>query len=180
MELRIDVSRSYALALEGGGAKGAYQIGAWKALREAGVKIDAVAGTSVGALNGALIVMGDLEKAESIWENIRYSQVMDVDDETMSRLLKGDVKLDELDDVALQMLEVVKKRGFDISLLTDIIKKLAAGESLPEKNRDHQLSGDYAGCRECHITPDWLLIYEVDGDELILYLTRTGSHSDLF
>jgi len=69
-------------------------------------------------------------------------------------------------------LKRVKKRGFDISLLTDIIKKLAAG--------DHQLSGDYAGCRECHITPDWLLIYEVDGDELILYLTRTGSHSDLF
>ena len=64
-------------------------------------------------------------------------------------------------------LKRVKKRGFDISLLTDIIKKLAAGEPLPEKNRDHQLSGDYAGCRECHITPDWLLIYEVDGDELI-------------
>ena len=62
-------------------------------------------------------------------------------------------------------LKRVKKRGF---------------EPLPEKNRDHQLSGDYAGCRECHITPDWLLIYEVDGDELILYLTRTGSHSDLF
>ena len=121
MELRIDVSRSYALALEGGGAKGAYQIGAWKALREAGVKIDAVAGTSVGALNGALIVMGDLEKAEAIWENIRYSQVMDVDDETMSRLLKGDVKLDELDDVALQMLEIVKKRGFDVTPLREWI-----------------------------------------------------------
>ena len=51
-------------------------------------------------------------------------------------------------------LKRVKKRGFDIPLLTDIIKKLAAGEPLPEKNRDHQLSGDYAGCRECHITPD--------------------------
>ena len=55
-------------------------------------------------------------------------------------------------------LKRVKKRGFDISLLTDIIKKLAAGEPLPEKNREHQLSGDYTGCRECHITPDWLLI----------------------
>ena len=53
-------------------------------------------------------------------------------------------------------LKRVKKRGFDISLLTDIIKKLASGELLPEKNRDHQLSGDYAGCRECHITPDWV------------------------
>ena len=74
----------------------------------------------------------------------------------------------------------IKKRGLDISLLTKILKKLAAGEPLPEKNRDHQLSGDYAGCRECHITPDWLLIYEVVEETLILYLTRTGTHSDLF
>jgi len=77
-------------------------------------------------------------------------------------------------------LKRVHKRGYDISLLTDIIKKLAAGEQLPEKNKDHPLSGDYIGCRECHITPDWLLIYEIDNGELILYLTRTGTHSDLF
>lgn len=77
-------------------------------------------------------------------------------------------------------LKKAQKRGYDISLLTDIIKKLANGETLPEKNRDHSLIGDYAGCRECHITPDWLLIYEIDNGELILYLTRTGSHSDLF
>ena len=77
-------------------------------------------------------------------------------------------------------LKRAKKRGYDIVLLTDIIKKLAAGEQLPAKNKDHDLSGDYIGCRECHITPDWLLIYELDGDDLILYLTRTGTHSDLF
>ncbi len=77
-------------------------------------------------------------------------------------------------------LKRAQKRGYDISLLTEIIKKLANGETLPEKNRDHSLIGDYAGCRECHITPDWLLIYEIDNGELILYLTRTGSHSDLF
>jgi len=77
-------------------------------------------------------------------------------------------------------LKRVKKRGYDISLLTDIIKMLAAGEPLPQKNKDHPLSGDYAGCRECHITPDWLLIYELSETELFLYLTRTGSHSDLF
>lgn len=77
-------------------------------------------------------------------------------------------------------LKRIQKRGYDISLLTEIIKKLANGEVLPEKNRDHNLNGDYAGCRECHITPDWLLIYEVDNGELILYLTRTGNHSDLF
>ena len=77
-------------------------------------------------------------------------------------------------------LKRAKRRGYDIDLLRDIIKKLAAGEPLPAKNRDHDLSGGYVGCRECHITPDWLLIYEVDGDDLILYLTRTGTHSDLF
>jgi len=77
-------------------------------------------------------------------------------------------------------LKRIQKRGYDISLLTEIIKKLANGETLPEKNRDHNLSGDYSSCRECHITPDWLLIYEINNGELISYLTRTGSHSDLF
>ena len=77
-------------------------------------------------------------------------------------------------------LKRAQKRGCDMSLITDIIKKLASGEALPERNRDHALSGDYSGCRECHITPDWLLIYEIYNEELILYLTRTGSHSDLF
>ena len=77
-------------------------------------------------------------------------------------------------------LKRIQKRGYDISLLADIIKKLANGEQLPEKNCDHNLSGEYSGCRECHITPDWLLVYEIDNGELILYLTRTGTHSDLF
>lgn len=77
-------------------------------------------------------------------------------------------------------LKRVKKRGFDISLLIDIVKRLAVGELLPEKNRDHRLIGDYGGYRQCHITSDWLLICEVDDDELILYLVRTGSHSALF
>ena len=77
-------------------------------------------------------------------------------------------------------LKRIEKRGYNISLLTEVIKKLANGEQLPEKNKDHNLFGEYAGCRECHITPDWLLIYEIADNELILYLTRTGTHSDLF
>ena len=74
----------------------------------------------------------------------------------------------------------IVKRGYDMRLLEKVIELLANQKPVPEKNRDHQLSGDYAGCRECHITPDWLLIYEVADEEMILYLTRTGSHSDLF
>lgn len=77
-------------------------------------------------------------------------------------------------------LKRVQRRGYDLSLLTEILKKLADGESLPEKNRDHLLTGNFSGCRECHITPDWLLVYEIYEEELLLYLTRTGTHSDLF
>lgn len=73
-------------------------------------------------------------------------------------------------------LKRLQKRGYDLNLLKEIINKLANGETLPEKNKDHFLTGNYAGKRECHITPDWLLIYEIDGENLFLYLTRTGSH----
>ncbi len=76
--------------------------------------------------------------------------------------------------------KLAQKRGYDISLLKEVIGILASGEQLPEKYYDHPLSGDYKGCRECHILPDWLLIYRVEKDLLILGLTRTGTHSDLF
>ena len=74
----------------------------------------------------------------------------------------------------------IVKRGYDVSLLEEVINLLANKIPLPNKYKDHGLSGNYAGFRECHITPDWLLIYRIDDNELILYLTRTGSHSDLF
>ena len=77
-------------------------------------------------------------------------------------------------------LKLAEKRGYQIELLTMVIRKLAAGETLAQSFKDYQLKGNYAGCRECHIAPDWLLIYEIADDDLILFLTRTGSHSDLF
>jgi len=77
-------------------------------------------------------------------------------------------------------LRLAIKRGYNIGLLDDVVTVLAAGETLNEKYKDHALKGNYKGCRECHVTPDWLLIYEIDGGELILHLTRTGTHSDLF
>ena len=72
------------------------------------------------------------------------------------------------------------KRHMKIELLDDIIRKLARGEALPPQNEDHPLTGDWAGSRECHIQPDWLLIYRIDGHVLVLTLSRTGTHSDLF
>ena len=72
------------------------------------------------------------------------------------------------------------KRHMDIALLDDIIRILSRGEPLPEKNRDHALTGDWVGHRECHILPDWLLVYRIENDVLVLTLARTGTHSDLF
>ena len=72
------------------------------------------------------------------------------------------------------------KRNLDINLLDDIIRKLSYGDALDESNKDHPLSGNWTGFRECHITPDWLLVYKIEYDVLVLSLTRTGTHSDIF
>ena len=77
-------------------------------------------------------------------------------------------------------LKKIKKRGYDISRLEKIVELLANEVPLPEQFKDHNLSGNYNGFRECHIAPDWLLIYQVNNNELVLVLSRTGSHSDLF
>lgn len=76
--------------------------------------------------------------------------------------------------------KLAMKRHLDIELLDNIIRALSKGEQLPEKNKDHSLSGDWAGHRECHILPNWLLIYRIEDDVLVLTLARTGTHSDLF
>lgn len=72
------------------------------------------------------------------------------------------------------------KRGLKIELLEEVIAALAMGEMLPEKYRDHALTGSWVGHRECHVLPDWLLVYRIEDEVLVLTLTRTGTHSDLF
>ena len=76
--------------------------------------------------------------------------------------------------------KLAMKRGLRIEELDALITLLQQGKPLPEKNKDHELSGAWEGFRECHIKPDWLLIYMISDDKLILTLSRTGSHSDLF
>lgn len=105
--IKLDLTKKYGLVLEGGGAKGAFQIGAYKALKEAGVSIKGVAGVSVGALNGALICMDDLENAVKIWKEIRYGTVMNVNEN-----FKG------------ELYRVFKDRGFDITPLKELIHKV--------------------------------------------------------
>lgn len=139
MELKLDLNKEYGLVLEGGGAKGAYQIGAWKALKEAGIPIKGIAGTSVGALNGALIAMDDFEKAEKIWETIRYSRVMDVDDDLMEQLKTSGLKdiaalgLSELIPAAKK---VLKDRGFDIAPLRSLIEEVVDEEKIRNSEKE--------------------------------------------
>ena len=114
----LDMTKEYGLVLDGGGARGAYQIGAWKALAEAGVRIRAVAGTSVGALNGALVCMGDVEQAEQIWKEMTFSTVMDVEDVWMERLFSGDMKMREFIN---ELWARMKEGGMDITPLRELI-----------------------------------------------------------
>ena len=74
----------------------------------------------------------------------------------------------------------MKKRGVDLSLLDDVIEELRQGHALDEKYQDHVLKGEYSGFHECHIKPDWLLVYLIEDDVLTLTLINTGTHSDLF
>ena len=77
-------------------------------------------------------------------------------------------------------IKLMKKRGKDLEKLKTVLNLLQQGIELPAKYKDHALTGNYIGCRECHIEPDWLLVYEIINEEFIILLLTTGSHSDLF
>ena len=120
MKPQLDLTKTYAIVLEGGGAKGSYEIGVWKALEEMGVKYNAVAGTSVGALNGALMAMRDLDSAIEAWSNIRLDKVIDYeedDEENLKKIVSGDIELGDISDVIRQAFGVIRDRGLDVAPL---------------------------------------------------------------
>lgn len=128
MKFRLDRSKTYALALEGGGGRGAYEIGAWKALTGEGLRFSAVSGTSVGAINGAIIAAGDIDTAVEKWRSITYSQVMQVDDSIMNKLIRLDIHRSDIRETAKTLTETLKNRGFDITPL-----KATLQEAIDEK-----------------------------------------------
>ncbi len=130
MEPKLDLTKEYAIVLEGGGAKGSYEIGAWKALEEAGVRFSAVAGSSVGALNGALMVMGDLNEAVQLWENVTFSQIFEADDAQLKNLY--DHKLSKLDLKSLvqDFAEIIREGGLDMEPLRELMAKYLDEEKI--------------------------------------------------
>lgn len=113
----------YGLVLEGGGAKGSYQIGVYKALKEAGVEIGGVVGTSIGALNGAMIVQGDYEKCYDLWNNISYSMIIDAKDEDMERITQFKWVREDVSFLRGKIKSVFLDRGFDITPFKDSLDK---------------------------------------------------------
>lgn len=135
MELKIDNSKTYAIALEGGGAKGGYEIGVWQALDEAGIKYNAVSGTSVGALNGGLMAMRDLPRAIAAWNNMKLGKVIELDEEqeeNLSRAFNGDIGLDDVQRLIPEALEIIKNRGLDVAPLRAWVREVVDARAIKE------------------------------------------------
>ena len=136
MKLKFDTSKTYAIALEGGGAKGAYEAGVWKALDEAGVKYNAVAGTSVGALNGAMMAAGELDTAVCLWENVKFSQVFDADDAQMKKIYDRDLEGLNVKGLLRDVVEIVKDGGLDIEPLRRMMETYINEEKIRNSEVD--------------------------------------------
>ncbi len=137
MELKIDNSKTYAIALEGGGAKGGYEIGVWQALDEAGIKYNAVSGTSVGALNGGLMAMRDLPRAIDAWNNMKLGKVIELDEEqeeNLSRAFNGDIGLDDVQQLIPEALEIIKNRGLDVAPLRAWVREVVDAKAIKESD----------------------------------------------
>ncbi|MEI3062673.1 MAG: patatin-like phospholipase family protein [Oscillospiraceae bacterium] len=137
MELKIDNSKTYAIALEGGGAKGGYEIGVWQALDEAGIKYNAVSGTSVGALNGGLMAMRDLPRAIDAWNDMKLGKVIELDEEqeeNLSRAFNGDIGLDDVQRLIPEALEIIKNRGLDVAPLRAWVREVVDAKAIKESD----------------------------------------------
>ena len=146
MECKLDPGRTYAVALEGGGARGAYEIGVWEALRENGIRFDTVSGTSVGALNGAMFALGDLEKAKDCWLNITPAQVLHIppeEEEQVEALLQGRLSsgsghgFQDIQNAFAQVGSALRNGGLDITPLREWTARVVDAHAL--KNSPVQL-----------------------------------------
>ncbi len=124
------------LSLEGGGAKGAYQFGAWKAFRKLGMEFDGITGTSIGALNGALMIQEDYEKAREIWEEIAPEKILNIDSKLYTMIMETGIKPDQIQFMLEQAQRFVKDAGLDIGPLVRMIKEGTKEEVIRKSPKD--------------------------------------------
>jgi NTE family protein len=126
----------YGLVLEGGGAKGAYHIGAYKAMVDEGIRVKGIAGTSVGALNGAMIAQGDYEKAYEMWHEISYSKVINTNDEEIEKLKQMKLTKEDISLLAERIKEVFSDGGLDITPLKNLLIELVDEDKIRNSGKD--------------------------------------------
>lgn len=160
------------LILEGGGAKGAYQIGAYKALKEMGIDFDGVAGTSVGALNGAYIVQDDIETLENIWLEANYSFFMDIDEVTYNKVKNIDLNPKNFNTIVTFLTKALKKDGIDISPLRKSLEDTIDEEKIRNSKKDF---GMVTVWWDKKINPSPIYIEDIPEKKLIDYLIASAS-----
>lgn len=124
------------LVLEGGGARGSYHIGAYKAILEEGIEIQGITGTSIGALNGAMIVQGDFELCYKLWEEISYSMIINEDDEEIQSILNMSFKKDDILIVIEKVRELIRGRGFDITPFKELLNTYIDEDKIRKSSMD--------------------------------------------
>jgi len=126
----------YGLVLEGGGAKGAYHVGAYKALMELGVEIGGIAGTSIGALNGALLVQGDLEKLEDIWVNTKSSDLFNIDEKALNDLRNFNLQEINLPYILSVSKDILSNGGLDITKIRELLEEYIDEDAIRKSSLD--------------------------------------------
>lgn len=126
----------YGLVLEGGGAKGAYHMGAYKALMDEGIEVNGVAGTSIGALNGAMIVQGEPEKAYELWREISYSKVIAIEDEEVQRWRQKKLGKEDITFITGKLLNVLSEKGLDITPMKDLLATTIDEDKIRNSGKD--------------------------------------------
>ncbi len=160
------------LVLEGGGTKGAYQIGAYKALRDLGLEFQGVTGTSIGALNGAYILQNDIEVMEDIWLTYDYTHFMNIDEENYEKYKNIDFTAKNINNVIGLINKARKNEGIDISPLRTLLENTLNEESIRKTNKDFGLVTVYWDKR---INPHPLYIEDIPNGRLIDYLIASSS-----
>ena len=160
------------LVLEGGGTKGAYQIGAYKALRELGIEFQGVTGTSIGALNGAFVIQNDIEIMEDIWRNYDYSSFMNIDEDTYEKYKDLDFTAKSFNIVLELMNKARKNQGIDITPLREMLEKNINEEAIRSSNRDF---GIVTVHWDKKFNPHHLYIEDIPEGRLVDYLIASAS-----
>lgn len=160
------------LVLEGGGTKGAYQIGAYKALKDLGLEFQGVTGTSIGALNGAYIIQNDIEVMEDIWLTYDYTHFMNIDEESYEKYKNMDFTVKNFNVVIELINKAVRNEGIDVSPLRQLLEKTLKEETIRKTNKDFGL---VTVCWDKKINPHPLYLEDIPKGRLVDYLIASSS-----